>query len=355
MKKKDLKSFIKEVLSEDSIVNEYSVYQGDVSQIKPYPTPKEGEMYLKDLKSGDKFSPISSYLEYIVVKSEQGNSGVEVKYADGTGNMRFRGNVLVKKTNMDEAKDMFVTGGSINPELRKKVEQFVKGIAKDYDYSVNDAFLAIMTILKGGIAKEGVNEDIDLGHEDNEPHMIKGELYRIGKYAMELYQMVDKFEGKGEVDFPAWWQAKVTTSMNNMVSAKHYLDFELKEPAIDNAVDTLNEADSANARGVAIAFEKDILDPMEFGTDANERFPLILKYIEDNEIKGIDPEEVVVELNKLMDVNEKKLTTAEKNKKEEIVKSMKKDFKGPKAAMYAIATDKAKKMAETIAKKLKSK
>ena len=81
-----------------------------------------------------------------------------------------------------------------------------------------------------------MREDIDLGHEDNEPHMIKAELYRIGKYAMELYQMVDGFEGKGEVDFPGWWQSKITTAMNNMVSAKHYLDFEIKEPAIDAMV-----------------------------------------------------------------------------------------------------------------------
>ena len=86
---------------------------------------------------------------------------------------------------------------------------------------------------------ESLDEDLDLGHQDNEPHMIKGELYRIGKYAMELYKVVDGFEGKGEVDFPAWWQSKITTSMNNMVSAKHYLDFETKEPAIDNAVDAL--------------------------------------------------------------------------------------------------------------------
>ena len=148
------------------------------------------------------------------------------------------------KGKMNEA-DMFVTGGSINPELRKKVEQFVKGVAKYYDYSVDDAFLAIMTILKGGLNK--MNEDIDLGHEDNEPHMVKSELYRIGKYAMELYQIVDGFEGKGEVDFPAWWQSKITTSMNNMVSAKHYLDFELKEPAIDNMLGVSdNEAPMMN-------------------------------------------------------------------------------------------------------------
>ena len=100
-----------------------------------------------------------------------------------------------------------------------------------------------------------LNEDLDLGHEDNEPHMIKAELYRIGKYAMELYQMVDGFEGEGEVDFPAWWQAKITTSMNNMVGAKHYLDFEIKEPAIDAVVDRISD--------VAPEMEIDVVDDIE--------------------------------------------------------------------------------------------
>jgi hypothetical protein len=84
--------------------------------------------------------------------------------------------------------------------------------------------------------KKSVKEDMDLGHEDNEPHMIKGDLYRIGKYAMELYQMVDQFEGQGEVDFPAWWQAMITDAASKMVKAKHYLDFELKEPSVDAAL-----------------------------------------------------------------------------------------------------------------------
>ena len=53
-------------------------------------------------------------------------------------------------------------------------------------------------------------------------------------------------------------------------------------------------------------------------------------------------------------LEEKKLTTAEKNKKEEIVKGMKGSFKGDKSAMYAIATAKAKKVAENIAKQLKN-
>jgi hypothetical protein len=86
-----------------------------------------------------------------------------------------------------------------------------------------------------------LDEDLDLGHEDNEPHMIKSELYRIGKYAMELYKMVDQFEGEQEVDFPAWWQSKITTAKNMVSSAKHYLEFELKEPQIDAMVDVAAE------------------------------------------------------------------------------------------------------------------
>ena len=95
-----------------------------------------------------------------------------------------------------------------------------------------------------------LEEDLDLGHQDNEPHMLKADLYRIGKYAMELYQMVDEFEGMGEVDFPHWWQAKVITAKNNLVGAKHYLDFETKEPEIDAAVDVIDMSGTLDNVGV---------------------------------------------------------------------------------------------------------
>ena len=81
-----------------------------------------------------------------------------------------------------------------------------------------------------------VNEDLDLGHEDNEPHMIKGDLYNIGKNSMALYRMVDQFDGPGEVDFPAWWQAKVTKARDYLKGAREYLDYELKKSQIDIAV-----------------------------------------------------------------------------------------------------------------------
>jgi hypothetical protein len=97
------------------------------------------------------------------------------------------------------------------------------------NYSVNMEF-----------PKDMYTEDIDLGHEDNEPHMIKAELYRIGKYAMELYAIAEELEETGqEIDFPAWWQAMITDAATKMVKAKHYLDFELKEPFVDAFVDKI--------------------------------------------------------------------------------------------------------------------
>ena len=86
-----------------------------------------------------------------------------------------------------------------------------------------------------------LNEDLDLGHTDDEPHMLKAELAQIGKYAMELYKMVDQFEGPQEVDFPHWWQAKIVTAKNMISSAKHYLEFELEEPKIDAMVDVASK------------------------------------------------------------------------------------------------------------------
>jgi hypothetical protein len=105
---------------------------------------------------------------------------------------------------------------------------------KSFPDLTGDGKVTQADILKGRGVE--LDEDLDLGHEDNEPHMLKADLYKIGKYAMELYQMVDQFEGQGEVDFPAWWQSKITNAASMISSAKHYLEFELKEPEIDAMV-----------------------------------------------------------------------------------------------------------------------
>jgi len=85
-------------------------------------------------------------------------------------------------------------------------------------------------------------EDLDVGHQDDEPNMLKSDLYRIAKYAMGLYKMVDKYDDMpGEVDFPHWWQSKIIKAKDYMVSAKHYLDGEEKVAQIDAVMDTINE------------------------------------------------------------------------------------------------------------------
>ena len=148
--------------------------------------------------------------------------------------------------------------------------------------------------------EKGVKEDLDLGHEDDEPHMIKAELYRIGKYAMELYQMVDGFEDKGEVDFPAWWQSKITKAQEMMVSAKHYLDFELKEPAIDAMV--------------GVASDEEILDdaPMMEGevTKVDKLAAKIAKALKDPKNKSAEDQNNIKQARKAM--NDDKIETAEK-------------------------------------------
>lgn len=125
--------------------------------------------------------------------------------------------------------------------LREMVIDALTEKKKSFPDLTGDGKVTKADILKArGVELE---EDLDLGHTDDEPHMIKAELAQIGKYAMELYKMVDQFEGPQEVDFPGWWQAKITTAKNMISSAKHYLEFELEEPKIDAMVDVAAQED----------------------------------------------------------------------------------------------------------------
>ena len=144
--------------------------------------------------------------------------------------------------------------------VRAALMQEKAGFSKEFDS--DPALKGGQKNLPDGLQKaiigkaKPANEDLDLGHEDDEPHMLKSDLYHIGKYAMNLYQMVDQFEGKGEVDFPHWWQSKIIKAKEMMSSAKHYLDFELKEPEIDAAVDVIDASDALNSTGMEINEKK---------------------------------------------------------------------------------------------------
>jgi hypothetical protein len=127
------------------------------------------------------------------------------------------------------------------PRTNWKVEFVDTGKMVDYaDAIANlklDKDVSTDYVEKRKSEKDYMDEDLDVGHQDNEPHMLKKDLYRIAKYAAELYKMVDKYDQGGEVDFPHWWQSKVIKAKDMMVSAKHYLDGEEKIDQIDAMLD----------------------------------------------------------------------------------------------------------------------
>jgi len=143
----------------------------------------------------------------------------------------------------DKDHDLLMKNGSVAVKVGG---QTIVVALKDFEVDLEDA----------DYEDPSLDEDLDLGHQDNEPHMLKADLYRIGKYAMELYQMVDEFEGKGEVDFPHWWQAKIINAREALVSAKHYLDFETKEPEIDAMVGAIDMSGALDNVGVEDEIEE---------------------------------------------------------------------------------------------------
>ena len=97
-----------------------------------------------------------------------------------------------------------------------------------------------------------VNEDLDVGHVDDEPGMLKAELARAGKMIQMLYRAIDKYDGKGEVDFPQWWQSKIIKANDYLDSAFDYLDGKENVAKIDAIID-MNEVSDANlVKGIEV-------------------------------------------------------------------------------------------------------
>ena len=91
---------------------------------------------------------------------------------------------------------------------------------------------------KGGslqdIDFETLKEDLDVGHQDDEPNMLKKTLYRSAKMASMLYKELDKFDKfPTEVDFPNWWQAKIIKANDYLTAAFDYLDAEQQTAKLD--------------------------------------------------------------------------------------------------------------------------
>ena len=199
--------------------------------------PKKADLN-KDGKLSDYEEKRGAAIEKAMVKEEEQPDAIDIITLDVPLFIR-----MLEYAKEDAADDMDLHDVATKTIALSKQ----KGILSMEDY---DALIP---------AEETLAEDLDVGHQDDEPNMLKSDLYRIAKYAMGLYKMVDRYDGlPGEVDFPHWWQSKIIKAKDYMVAAKHYLDGEEKVAQIDAMMDAmvveekalLNVGDIINHKGV---------------------------------------------------------------------------------------------------------
>ena len=86
----------------------------------------------------------------------------------------------------------------------------------------------------GKIKERHGEDDLDVGHQDDEPSMLKSSAFETATYAAKLAKKLAQYDQvDGEVDFPNWWQKKLILARDYMSAAYHYLDSEEKQPLID--------------------------------------------------------------------------------------------------------------------------
>lgn len=139
----------------------------------------------------------------------------------------FKGKLSAKE--LDKiAKDNFGVGIATKKELSSFLSnKFTQDVMSD-TYGIPSGTLVkrVRGLMKFA---EGIEEDTDVGHQDDEPNMLKSTALEIMEYGKKLMDKLDKYDDmEGEVDFPNWWQSKLTLARDYVSKAYHYLDSEEK-------------------------------------------------------------------------------------------------------------------------------
>tara|TARA_B110000971_G_scaffold45133_1_gene44972 strand:- start:595 stop:1245 length:651 start_codon:yes stop_codon:yes gene_type:complete len=132
--------------------------------------------------------------------------------------------VVPYKTEKDESKRKKIL--NILKDLTTKIKSKQKNLLQLRD--MEDKYVSQMSA--DAELDTSVFEDTDIGHQDNEPGMLRADLSVIERYADELGEMMKSFEEMdGEIDLPHWWQTKIIKAKDYLVGAKHYLKAELEK------------------------------------------------------------------------------------------------------------------------------
>ena len=141
----------------------------------------------------------------------------------------------IKKLEDDRKKVVVPYNTEKDPSKREKLLNILKDLTKKIN-SLRKNLIQMQDMEDKYVSSMGVNdelelsEDIDLGHQDDEPGMLRADLSVIERYADELGEMMEEFEQSGkEIDFPHWWQAKIIKAKDYLIGAKHYLRAELEK------------------------------------------------------------------------------------------------------------------------------
>jgi hypothetical protein len=153
-----------------------------------------------------------------------------------------------QKKNLMATALKFIADNAPKSKIKESIHKLIQEVLAEGKFPdlTGDGKITKADILKGrGVDLK--NEDLDVGHQDNEPAMLKSDVYRIAKMAAMLYKQLDSYDKMGgEVDFPHWWQAKIIKAYDYLQAAYGYLDGEEKTAAIDSMMNE-NEEDEATS------------------------------------------------------------------------------------------------------------
>jgi hypothetical protein len=216
------------------------------------------DLYDKDDKAFDNDS-IKEYAREDIMNDFPNNSVndfklVTRKFLEKQGinpadiNNWFKSETSLNESNGEDLEKMLFNIGStltkIDNSIDKGTEQtneVIDGLTRAYD-----SLIAVLGTINQerrdqlGPVAGYFTEDLDIGHQDDEPGMLKNDLARAAKMAAMLYKKVHKYDKMGiEVDFPQWWQEKIIKGKSYLQSAFDYLDGEEMVSQIDTTMDAL--------------------------------------------------------------------------------------------------------------------
>jgi len=175
--------------------------------------------------------------------------------------------------------------------------------------------------------KEGLGELAHAAEMDHEVQMARADLYKTAKYAIKLHDML---KGVSETQgLEGWVQAKITKAADYIGSVYNHLDYEMKFGGDGGPV------------GPAVPMTIEGKEYCDCGCDCGKK--VCESCGKPHKAKDIKEDEYKLKLASML---EKKLTPAEKKKREDVATAIEKDNPNmPMGKKMAIATATAKKSA----------